>query len=349
MANHHFTVEELMLDDTFISFCLQSNAADVIKWETIISSHSSFEPIITEAKHLVMLLHSGLSETEISNEIQTIQNKISLHHTAVVDYRDKPVIETISRPNERLVRNKWLYISIAASLFVCIFLFFQISNKHAAVTSQPLSYTVSSQSGSHKKILLPDGTEVVLNGNSNISWNDAFNKKDRHVKLAGSAFFKVAKNAQKPFVVRSGALYTTALGTAFYIRQLPLNDTIQVSMMEGKINVQEEKKNSRNIVYPGEEILFTAPSHSLQKQSFDTAILRHWIDGELSFSNVKFKEAINELSFWYNINIQLQNAALADKPVTGTYQDAPLNDVLKVLSFSLQFTYTVSGNTVIIH
>ena len=338
-----------MLDESYVSYCLKRNTKDILRWNTIINSHPHSEQIFSEAEHLIILLHSGLTEKEIDTELQHIQSKILLREAFSLDSQRQTTADNAIVPKRKGIPNKWLYTGVAASLLICVFLFFGNQSRQASPVSQLPVTTASSQTGSRKKVLLPDGSEVLLNSNSSVSWNAAFNENDRQIILTGSAFFKVAKNPQKPFVVHSGTLSTTALGTAFYIEQLPSANNIQVSLLEGKINVEQAGNDHRNIVYPGEEISYNISSRLLQKQKFDRTALQNWLNGDLSFTNTKLKDILTEISFWYNINIQLQNTSLADKPVTGSYKEAPLDDVLKVMSFSLGFTYTTNGSTVIIH
>ncbi|TKK71878.1 DUF4974 domain-containing protein [Ilyomonas limi] len=345
MTNNRFTVEELMLDDSFIGYCLGKDATDIEKWEAIINVHADYQNVFAEAKQLIILLNSGLTQNEIDKERQWIMNEILKRKTFIIgDEHENQKVKKVWY----LKASSWAYISAAACILFIVFMVVPKVDNNTAAPQQKEVFSSISSFGEHKKVLLPDSTTVMLNSNSSISWNSDYNSTNRLLSLRGTAFFKVAKNPHKPFIVQSGTLFTTALGTAFYVQQSAADNTVAVSLLEGKISVEASKNTDKSIVYPGQQIIYSKASANLQKQSFDTLFLHQLLTDEISFTQVRLKEVMAQLAKWYNVNIEVQNPALKDKLVTGVYKDISLEDLLKVLSFSMHFTYTKIGNTIII-
>lgn len=355
MPGHIYTIEELMLDDSFISFCLSTGAAVPSHWRKIIRDNPDQEKTFEEAKKIVLALHGGLGRIEVNRQIEIVRQQLKQRNSASesIPQEENPSLSSdfvITGKGEikRKIVNRILSYATAASVLVVAGWWFFL--KSTTQSEKPLAQDVNYQSplGQRQTIKLPDGSVVILNSNSQVQLADNFNTDKREIHLNGDAFFKVAKDAKRPFIVYTGNIATTALGTEFYIHSK--DKSVQVDLLEGKVQVEDIGKKTKAaslILFPGETGRISAETN-LVKQSFDSLHLRSWLSGRLSFNETPLPKVLKQLEEWYGIEIKVKKSELKGRSLNGDYQDAPLQDILKVVCFTLNSKYTFIDNTVII-
>lgn len=355
MPGHIYTIEELMLDDSFISYCLSTGAAVPSEWRKIIRENPDQERTFEEAKKIVLALHGGLGRIEVNRQIEIVRQQLKQRNSTAESRQleESPslssdfIITDKGEIKRRIVKRILSYVLTASLLVVAGWWFFL---KSAPQSEKPLVQEMSYQSplGQRQTINLPDGSVVILNSNSQVQLADDFNTTKREIHLTGDAFFKVAKDAKKPFIVYAGNIVTTALGTEFYIHSK--DNSVQVDLLEGKVKVENIKKNvpgTSLVLFPGETGRISGETNLL-KQSFDSLQLRSWLNGRLSFNETPLPKVLKQLEAWYDVEIKVRKSELKGLSLNGDYQDAPLQDILKVICFSLNSRYTFIDNTVII-
>jgi len=220
----------------------------------------------------------------------------------------------------------------------------------SGLTSQPTQgQNYHSPLGQRKKIDLADGSIVILNSNSTISI--AFKNDKREVRLNGDAFFQVAKDETKPFIVSEDNIAVTALGTEFYVHGRKDDESnLQVDLLEGKVKMVDMSTTASLqaiILKPGESGRFGEHS-SLEIVPFDSLHLRSWIKGRIYFNETPVVTALKQLESWYGIKIEVWNEELKKKAVNGDYIDEPLQNILDMICFSTNSRYSIKDNKVII-
>jgi ferric-dicitrate binding protein FerR (iron transport regulator) len=355
MKGRIYTIEELMLDDSFVNYCLSTGAAISSHWKTIIRDNPEQEEIFDEAKSLVLALHGGLSRPEVNRQIEEVRRQLleRKNEPMTVPPGQAPslssafVVTGTGRIKRNLLKIASSYFAITCLVLIVAWWFLSRSGMHSGA-SQPLVQAGSfqSQPGQRKTVSLPDGSVVVLNANSSISWAEGFNKNKRNVRLTGDAFFNVAKNANKPFTVLAGDVTTTALGTGFYVHGKAAGN-IRVDLLEGKVSLSSIGNKAAGLVLlPGETA--KAISGVLQKTLFDSAHLRSWIGGRISFNETPALTALKQLETWYAVKIVVNNKQLKDRVISGDYENDSLQDILKVICFSVNSRFSLKGDRVII-
>ena len=221
--------------------------------------------------------------------------------------------------------------------------------KDAAVTGQLVM--AKAEPGQHKTIQLEDGSTIVLRPNSTVSYRQPFAKNRRDIMLEGEAFFQVAKDKSRPFVVKSGAIYTQALGTSFNIRHLPKDSAVSVSLATGMVKISREEKDGpaavANLV-PGQQLRFNSTSQRYKVARFDTREVLGWKDGILSFKKADLAEVISSLEAWYGVQIKVEGTQPKGTAwsYTGEYTRQSLPQVLEGIGFVKQFSYRINQKNV---
>lgn len=345
-----------MLNDHFVSFCTDKKNNDLDGWEQIMIDNPDQKAIFLEAQRLIRLLHGGLEKEDVNTEIEKVRqalNNQSVRANEIVSASGTslPAKHDIEFHKRSRVFNLKRIIAYGAAACLLLFILFRIFDPGISSSSSDIqqiaTHQILSLLGERKNVNLPDGSVVMLNSNSSISYTSDFNQKSREISLTGEAFFVVAKDQAKPFIVTSGNISTTALGTEFFIKSERDEPAISISLLEGKVRVVSASNKQPLFLNPG-EMAKSEDGNTLNKETFDSTWLKTWIKGKIVFNKTPVKSAIRELEKWYGTDITINDEGLKHQTITGAYDQATLQDILKVICFSLGRTYHISGNKIII-
>lgn len=175
-----------------------------------------------------------------------------------------------------------------------------------ATSDEPEMKTISTPRGKDYELVLSDGTVVLLNADSKITFPTRFTGNKRTVKLVGEAYFKVSKNKHRPFIVETGNLYTKVLGTEFNLKAYPHSD-VNVTLIKGSVVVNAEGKEV--MLKPGENAEYSEDK-DIEVTTVDTEGYIQWKDGYFYFDNVPLIDVVRDLGRWYNVNIEIRNNSL---------------------------------------
>lgn len=156
-------------------------------------------------------------------------------------------------------------------------------------------------------IQLSDKTEVWLNAESSLKYPTVFSGKERKVEITGEAYFEVAPNRAKPFIVSRGDAQVIVLGTHFNINAYPDEESVNVTLLEGSIQVSSLGDNgSARKVQPGEQAQIRPDGHIGLKTRVDLDEIMAWKDNLFSFKGADMKSIMNQVSRWYNVDVTFE-------------------------------------------
>lgn len=194
-------------------------------------------------------------------------------------------------------------------------------------------------------IRLPDGSTVLLNDSSQLGYRESEAEGFREVTLIGEAFFDVKQDKTKAFVVRSGNVKTTVLGTAFNISARPRQKEVVVTCTRGKVQVSNEQ-HKFDVITPNEQLTVNTVIHSFVKStvSADTALA--WKNSFLIIDRVPLEEAAVLIGNKYNVTVVIADAQMKPCIVSSTFMNNEnLEDVLRIISTLVQGDFNISGGT----
>lgn len=183
---------------------------------------------------------------------------------------------------------------------------------------------------------LADGTKIVLNRHSRLTYSNDFGAGRREVALEGEAYFEVTKNPEKPFIVEMGNASIRVLGTTFCVKAAKGEDRISAILVEGCIRF--ESAAQQVLLSPDQELVFTRSTRQICIQPVDARQGTAWKDGLLKYKSVPLCVLLDELEKRYEMPIRLENKKWADRAVTvsGTFtEDQSLKEILRVIARSL--------------
>lgn len=208
---------------------------------------------------------------------------------------------------------------------------------------------MSNAAGMKSSYTLMDGTEVWLNAESTLRYPEQFSDTLRWVELVGEAFFDVTPDADRPFVVKAGNTRTEVLGTAFNIEAYDEHDYIKVSLLEGKVNVQNSRADLLSALAPGEQLLFSTTEEEFSIQRFDYALTFGWKDGTLMLDGADLETFRQVLEKWYGVNTVIIGDPGRDWEIRARYDNENLENVMRDVAFNKNFSYELNGNNLIMN
>lgn len=196
------------------------------------------------------------------------------------------------------------------------------------------------------KLQLADGTEVWMNAATDLNFPYKFKGAAREVTIKGEAYFKVAQNANAPFVVNVNGVKINVLGTEFNVKAYP-GEPMQISLVNGKISV--EGHNDQQILQPGESAAISKDK-ALTKSNFDETLVLGWMHGMYYFKNEELGNIIPTIERWFGVEIKLDNPSLAKMHITGALEkQKSITAFLEMLSKTTGIGYDVDGSVVLLH
>lgn len=165
-------------------------------------------------------------------------------------------------------------------------------------------YQVSIPRGKVYKIRLSDGTEVWLNADSRFSFPSRFAATGRRVvELDGEAYFKVAPDARRPFVILTRKMTTQVLGTEFNVKAYKDSEA-HVTLVRGAVRVRPAHTDEEVTLAPGDDIYCTDSSY--QVKQVDTSYYSQWMEGYFYYDNVALSDILRDLGRWYNVSVEIE-------------------------------------------
>lgn len=206
----------------------------------------------------------------------------------------------------------------------------------AGKTSGDISYNImTTPRGRQFQVSLPDGTKVWLNAGSSLRYPTAFEGNDRTVEIAGEAFFEVAKNKQKPFIVKTHADRITVTGTQFNVNAYANEPFMKTTLVEGSVMINNA------VLKPGQAYM----NGQILKTDADQDIA--WKNGFFNFTNQDLPAVMRQLERWYDIDVKFVGAAKPFSFNGKMDRGMQLSDVLFFLD-EMKITYKLEGRTLTI-
>ncbi|MFN8345221.1 MAG: FecR family protein [Spirosomataceae bacterium] len=201
---------------------------------------------------------------------------------------------------------------------------------------------------------LPDGTQVCLYPNAELMYPKVFEGATRQVIFIGEGFFDVAHDASHPFLIQSDKMQIRVLGTKFNVKALPKQAIFQVSVVSGSVAVRSmtEKGNTNSetiILKPQQKVLFEVATNHLTAMETNTETKKEIFEPiSINFDETPISQVINQLERQFNIHIQLSDKAISKCQLTADFNNQSLPVILEILCTSLDVSYTLSGDTLIL-
>lgn len=274
---------------------------------------------------------------------RTIQELNKLHDRIQINSRSA-VRQSIYRRMVRVAAILLLPLIGAASAYLIM--------QHEPNVLEPAWTECFVPNGERKQITLSDGSEVWLNSGSLLVYSAKFEGSQRSVYLNGEASFRVAKDPEKPFIVKTGHMEVEALGTVFNVEAYSDSELTIATLEEGKVRVDTDMEKSEPIILrPDEQVVYNNQLKTISKVIVDAGKVLQWKHGYLTFQGASFDYIVKTIERRFDVTINYETGKFAGRSFTMKFRpDEGLNQVLDILKEMVNgLNYRIKDNIIYIN
>lgn len=200
-----------------------------------------------------------------------------------------------------------------------------------------------------QKIDLPDGSIVTINTGSSLKYSLDENSENRKIKLSGEAFFEVARDTARPFIIDAGSATVEVLGTSFNVKALEETEIVEVTVATGLV-AMAVKRNADNLIIlnPGNSGVYNETKKKLELISKADPNALAWKTRDIVFSETPLSEVISVINHVYQSNLKIADNSIASCPITVTFSQQELSAVISVISATLDLKLSREGDAIIL-
>lgn len=352
------SVEELVINDSFINYCLEKDEQDISYWRQYQKDFPDQQAAVEEAKQLVFLLTGSLKDIPAAPPAE--------HFSPVKRFNPVSI---------------GAYAAACIAIIFILYLGFFRRNGYspgndkpgvASPDNQPLVFIT--KPGAKQTITLPDGTTVYLNSASTLKLSKDFGKTDRKVFLVGEGGFDVIHNTRLPFTVSVEKYDVNVTGTFFNVRAYPGDKTTETSLLRGKVDILIKEGLAtplRMSLKPKQKFVLdtenegrisenddnaaaskmTRPHVAIEGLSYNRDSLNletAWMQNTLVIEDESFETIKEKLERWYNVRLIFKDEKVKAYGFTGTFKHESIEQLLKAFQDSYFFNYTIDGRDITI-
>lgn len=247
----------------------------------------------------------------------------------------------------KMPRVKWgrVIASASAVLAAAVILFVCMLWSRPSENAAPEIFEIVAERGQKSSVTLPDGSRVMINSASTISYTSDYNVKERNVFLSGEAYFDVASNADIPFVVHADKVSVTALGTEFNVKAYAEDPYVVTTLVEG--SVRTEAGTQYELLTRAQEASYNKEADVLLAYDVkDISRAVPWIRNELLFENESLADIAVTLERMYNVTIVFEDEAAKGYSYTGLIRNNSLQNVLELISSTSPVGYKMNSGII---
>jgi transmembrane sensor len=348
MEYKQYQLEDFLKDDFFISWVKNPGPESMHFWEKWMAENPDKLSLLQQAREIILRVHYKKTYQPSESEYNAILENVLRSQ------------QPRSKKSSASVWTSPVFGRVAATFislitFAGIFYFLtrgELEKPNEPVAEEkPSTITRYNPYGQRIAFKLQDGTEVKLNSDTRITFPLVFDSLTREISLEGEAFFTVARDEHRPFIIRSGDITTTVLGTSFNLKAYKAEQHIEVAVLSGsvKLSAKDSTALEEEVLLPNEMGRYTPSRNKIQKENFDPMLITAWKDGILYFNRSNFNYVFSSLSHWYGVYFVMADGKRVPGNFTGSFYDKSLEEVLEGISFASNFTYTIKGDTVFVY
>jgi len=286
--------------------------------------------------------NTNWDENELGDK-QIIEDRIYSELIEKIKNKDRNTIQKIlySPYFVRIAASIILFITLTTGV---LFISGVFNKKQLAVAWNEKSTKI----GEKFIVTLMDGTNITLNADSKLKYPMRFGEDSREVYLEGEAYFEVAHDSSKRFIVHSGEITTTVLGTRFNINAFQNEKEIIVSLLEGSVKVSTNDLISKKgdiILSPAQQLVYDKNDETSKVKTFDEQTAAGWKDNVLIFDNEPLEKVLIKLQRTFGVQFELADKSYNNKRIKGNFKNASFWTVAEVIKKATGLQYkTIKEN-----
>ena len=352
----------------------EATAAELTELEDLLRQHPEMHYAIQHIQDLWKLNPPAAPEAEeaFQKHLNKMQEKGIDMPALRTLHEDNPPFDPFTQPKRSFARRFAIAGLVFAAIITGLVIWLNSTTRNPG--EQPVAanlHEVSTRNGTRTRINLPDGSVVWLNAGSKLVYDKNFDNEIREVTLTGEAYFDVAKNVHRPFIIHAGKMNIRVLGTLFNVKSYPGENITEASLIRGSIEVTIKDRPSEKIILkPNEKITVsndpvevnagTAPpeknepivaiSHLNYEKKDSTYIETSWVENKLIFRNESFKDLAVRMERWYGVTMHFENEEVQRLRFNGSFiRIESVQQAMEALQITGDFRYSIHDNTIRIY
>jgi hypothetical protein len=373
------SIDDLLASELFRKWIIEKDEAAAIFWSQWIEKNPARLEWVAAAKAIIETLtenNNRLADHEVNREADIIQQKILSLNPEIYEHEDPGYLETYNDDGKEqgskgilFFRTRYI-VGIAASLLMIAGVYLYYSNKPRPLPASNAykvflqetkhkSFEYNNNSDSEQHIVLSDGSQVVLEKNSRLTYATNFSSGKREVYLEGNAFFNITRNPERPFIVYTQTIVTKVLGTSFYVKAMSNAETASVVVKTGKVSVfKRENFTSTDagsatlkgmVVTPNQQVVYDIPNEQMNKSLVEKPVIATQSAYSFDFDDTPATEVFNRLQSAYGVPILMDEEVLSGCTISASLGNEPFYEKLRIICKIINATYEVIDGTVIIN
>jgi ferric-dicitrate binding protein FerR (iron transport regulator) len=357
-------MDKILLENFFENNCTEAQRQEVIRW--ILDPQNDREMKLWMEHHWHFFSDDELiQDVDLENIWYSLQYSL-LKEVSPLQLSDGNSDLIIKKPIHTQRRVVLLAAALFAGLIAIGFFYFSNRTASANIDLHTLAQKgfILKQNNTDKEVAytLADGSIVKLKPHASLYFPPQFLPDKREVYLSGEAFFQVTKNPQRPFYVYYKNLVTHVIGTSFTIRAEPNENTAEINVKTGRVEVYENveksynRKNNGVVLTPNQKVTYYAESNKFEASVVDKPVplvkdstsSNYQAAPALSFNDAHLTDVIATLENTYGIEIIFENENFNNCLFTGDLKDENLYNVLDIVCKSVNADYAIKGTKILI-
>lgn len=331
-----YNVNDFITDPYFIEWVKSPNKDNDAFWQQWIAAHPHKQQQTEEARAFILSLQFKEQKPSAAAIEAALERNLAM--IAALEQEQRPV----ARPGK--IRKIWRWTAAAAVAGALL-----VAARQLFVKQQPQIVEYVGHTDGVRKVLLPDSSEVILNANASISFNEHWERgDDREVWLKGEAFFDIRPMAAHPFIVHSANMAIDVLGTSFNVKEG--NAFTNVTLNTGKIKVRfrDLPEDKQLYLNPGDFVQYSAKDNKITKKRVNADLYAGWKEEGRQLKDVTLKEIAIYIEDIYGYHVQISSSKLAAEKLSGGLRVKDEKLLLETLAFALDLRIEKKADTLLI-
>jgi ferric-dicitrate binding protein FerR (iron transport regulator) len=355
MNYSEFSTDDFIKDDHFQRWVLSPDESTIGFWDNFIRLHPHKQAEVQEARQFLLLFH--LRENDVfQSRISSLKKRIDaeIDQTESHSIEHAPLAEILHLPRKGYAgmsgfRKYWYAAAAVVTLVLVTTALYFLNPTVNGFLSFSLQNEVTAR-GHRTFVTLEDGTKIWLNADSRLTYPKSFSgEATREIQLEGEAYFDVAENKQKPFIVHTSDIRIKVLGTSFNVKSYGKDRTIETTLIKGKVTIESSTDSKKLTLLPNQQAVFEKESKKLFLEHKDKAIdYTSWRDGQLVFDDRPLADIVNELERWFNVTIEVEDRTSLNCHFSASVNNKTLEEVMELFKDAEAIDYRIDGAKVFI-
>jgi ferric-dicitrate binding protein FerR (iron transport regulator) len=316
--------------------CTQQEINDLLEWK---NENTDNQILFNQVKEDLEIINLNVSMNKINVDSawEKLRDRIQ---------EDEQIVPIIEEEKNRIFTFSAI-LKYAAVIILLISVGFFTAKVYQNISDNGKMVEYVSLSDLSKEIVLPDGSTVLLNANSKISYPNAFASNERRIKLEGEAFFDVTKNPDRPFIIEVNEAEVKVLGTSFNVNSNTSEHKIEVFVETGLVQLSRKRNNEEKILIKPGNVGIMSKDKLIKEKNYNKNIVA-WKTKEIIFYEDNLKSVIETLNRAYNSDITCENQDILNLRYTSTFRNQDIDSILNVICLTFDLKIENADNRIIL-